>query len=314
VDRALAFGFVARAADFDGDEDVDLYVANDSDGNYLYRKEEDLSFKEVGIWSGCALDANGRSQASMGIAVGDVCGAGPLDVFVTNFSEDFSTLFRSLGGGLFEDASKETGVGPITYLPMSWGTDFGDFDNDGDLDLVVANGHIFPQIDAHSEILGTYRQKNLLMANAGRDARPQFLDVTARAGPGFQALQSSRGLATGDYDNDGDLDLLISNLDAPPTLLRNDSPGGAWLTVVCEIPGGPSPPIGTIITLQAGGRVHRRDIASNGSYMSSHDPRPHFGLGAIETVDEVDVRWPDGTHTVRRNVAARQFLHVTKGE
>ena len=313
ADRGLAFGFAACAADFDGDDDVDLYVANDSDGNYLYRQEEDGKFKEVGIMSGCSLDGNGRSQASMGVAVADVVGKGPLDVYVTNFSEDFSTLFRAIGGGLFEDASKETGVGPITYMPMSWGTAFGDFDNDGDLDLVEANGHIYPQIDAHPKIMGTYRQKNTLMANDGRSARPQFRDVTSQAGSGFQVLESSRGLATGDYDNDGDLDILISNLDAPPTLLRNDSPGGSWLVVTCVIPKGPSPPIGTRITVKAGGQVQRRDIASNGSFLSCHDSRAHFGLGSIQTVDEVDVRWPDGTHTVKHKIAARTFLTITKG-
>ncbi len=313
TDRALAFGFMPRAADFDGDDDVDLYVANDSDGNYLYRKDDDGTFQEVGVWSGCALEANGRSQASMGIAVADVAGEGPLDVLVTNFSEDFTTLYRAMGGGLFDDASRETGIGPATYLPMSWGTAFGDFDNDGDLDLVIANGHIYPQIDAHPEILGSYRQKNLLLANDGRDA-PQFRDVTASAGSGFQVLESSRGLATGDYDNDGDLDILISNLDAAPTLLRNDSRTGSWSTVMCTIPGGPSPPVGTLITLEAGGRVQRRDIASNESYLSSHDPRAHFGLGTIETVERIDVRWPDGTHSVRENVAARQIVHVVKGE
>jgi hypothetical protein len=314
ADRGLAFGFAAQAADFDGDDDLDLYVANDSDGNYLYRNEGNGTFKEVGIMSGCSLDGNGRSQASMGVAVANVAGEGPLDVYVTNFSEDFSTLFRAMGGGLFEDASKETGIGPITYMPMSWGTAFGDFDNDGDLDLVEANGHIYPQIDAHPKIVGTYRQRNTLMENGGRDASPQFRDVTAQAGPGFQIVESSRGLATGDYDNDGDLDILISNLDAPPTLLRNDSAGGSWLTVTCVIPKGPSPPIGTTITLKAKGTVQRRDIASNGSFLSSHDPRAHFGLGSIAIVDEIDVRWPDGTHTAQRNIPARQFLTISKGK
>jgi enediyne biosynthesis protein E4 len=308
-DRGLAYGFAVRAADFDGDGDVDLYVANDSDPNYLYRNEGDGTFKEVGVWSGCALDANGAAQASMGIAVGDATGDGLLDIFVTNFSQDFSTLYRGMGGGLFEDASEETGVGPPTYMPMSWGTALADLDNDGDLDLVVANGHIYPQIDRHPEIVGAYRQKNLLLENrAGH-----FVDVTGEAGPGFETQESNRGLAVGDYDNDGDLDILITALDAPPLLLRNDSQGGSWITIVCEIPGGGADPIGTVVTLTAGGRVQRRDIASGDSYMSSHDPRPHFGLGKAETVDSIDVRWPDGTHSVRTNVPARQFLTIRKG-
>jgi hypothetical protein len=193
---------------------------------------------------------------------------------------------------------------------MSWGAAFADFDNDGDLDLVVANGHIYPQIDRHPEILGTFRQRNLLLENrAGR-----FVDVTAQAGPGFQTLESSRGLAVGDYDNDGDLDILITNLDAPPDLQRNEGRGtGSWLEVACEVPGGTAIPIGTTVTVTAGGRTQRRDIASGDSYVSSHDPRLHFGLGDAATAETIDVRWPDGSHTVRRNEAARRLVTIRKG-
>ena len=181
------------------------------------------------------------------------------------------------------------------------------------LDLVVANGHIYPQIDRHPEIVGTYAQRNLLMENQGPTATPMFRDATAEAGPGFEVVLSSRGVAMGDYDNDGDVDLLITNTDEPPTLLRNDSPGGNWLTVVCDDGRGNVAPLGTRVTIRAGGRTQWRDIASGDSYMSTHDPRPHFGLGAATTVDEVDVRWPDGTHSVRRSVPARQFLTIKKG-
>ena len=310
LDKGRAFGFAVRAADFDDDGDLDLYVANDSDPNYLYRNEGNGTFQEVGVWSGCALDANGAAQASMGVAVGDATGDGTLDLVTTNFSEDFSTFYRGLGGGLFEDASEETGVGPATFLPMSWGTAFADFDNDGDLDLVVANGHIYPQIDRHPEVLGTFRQRNLLLENrAGR-----FTDVTAQAGPGFAELESSRGLAVGDYDNDGDVDILVTHLDAPPSLLRNDRGGEAsWLEVACEVPGGTAIPIGTTVTVTAGGRTQRRDIASSDSYLSSHDPRLHFGLGDAARADMIDVRWPDGSHTVRRDEAARRLIVIRKG-
>jgi hypothetical protein len=312
-DRALGFGFAVRAFDADEDGDLDLYVANDSDANYLYRNEGRGAFKEVGTWSGCAFDGNGAAQAGMGVAVGDATGDGAWDIFVTNFAEDFSTLYRGLGRGMFEDASRELGVGQPTYRPLSWGTALADLDNDGDLDIVVANGHIYPQVDRHPEVVGTYAQRNLLLENGGAVATPMFRDATARAGPGFAQVRSSRGVAVGDYDNDGDLDVLVTHTDEPPALLRNDTAGGSWLTVVCEGPRGDIAPIGTRVTVRAGGRTQVRDIAAGDSYMSTHDPRPHFGLGAAAAIDEVDVRWPDGTHSVRRNVKARQFLRIRKG-
>jgi len=313
-DKGLGFGFGVRAADFDSDGDPDVYVANDSDPNYLYRNEGGGRFQEVATWTGSALDENGAAQASMGVAVGDATGDGILDIFVTNFSEDFSTLYQGLGRGLFEDVSRKSGVGPATFRVLSWGAAFADLDNDGDLDIPVMNGHIYPQIDRHPEIIGTYEQRNQLLENQGGSPVPRFVDVTEAAGPGFQQVLSSRSLAVGDYDNDGDLDLLITHLDAPPSLLRNDSQAGAWLTVVCEDETGGIAPIGTEVRIRSGGRSQWRDIQAGDSYMSTHDPRPHFGLGDAAVVDEVDVRWPDGSRSVRMRVAARQILRVKKTE
>jgi len=309
ADRGLGFGLAVRAGDYDGDGDTDLYVANDSDPNYLYRNEGGGRFREVGVWSGCALDAAGAAQASMGITAGDLFASGRLDLFVTNFSEDYSTLYRNLGNGAFEDVSEETGVGPATWKALSWGTAFGDFDADGDLDLVVANGHIYPQIDRHPEIVGTYAQPLTLLENRGG----VFVDATTTSGPGFAAPAAHRGLATGDYDNDGDLDILVLRLDATPALLRNDTPGGAWLTVVPEGERGGPPPPGTIVRVKAGGRTWVRDVAAGDSYASTHDPRLHFGLGAAEAVDEVVVTWPDGSTTRRTAVPSRRFLVVQRG-
>ena len=308
-DRARGYGFAVRAADFDEDGDLDLYVANDSDANYLYRNDGAGRFQEIGVWAGCGLDANGAAQASMGIAVGDTTGTGSEDIVVTNFSEDFNTLYRNLGGGLFEDVSETSGVGPATYRHLSWGIALADFDSDGDLDLAIANGHIYPQIDRHADILGTYAQRNTLLENRGG----AFREVTDDAGPGFQVAAPSRGLAVGDYDNDGDLDILIGRLDLPPALLRNDTPGGAWLTVVLEARNGGPPPIGSQVLVRAGGRTLRRDVASSDSYASSHDPRLHFGLGNAERAETVEVRWPGGPRTVLRDVPARQFLTVREG-
>jgi enediyne biosynthesis protein E4 len=308
-DRSRGYGFGVRAADLDGDGDLDIYVANDSDANYLYRNDGKGRFEEVGLWTGAAFGAGGAAQAGMGVEVGDVDGDGNVDIFVTNFSEDVSTLYRGAGRGFFEDVSEKSGVAAPTYTPLSWGAALADLDNDGDLDLAVANGHIYPQVDNVPDAL-TYRQRNLLLENVGGG---HFEDVTASAGSGFSVIESSRGLAAGDYDNDGDLDLLISHLDQAPSLLRNDSEGGGWLTVVCEVPPGQGPVIGTRVIVTAGDKTMVRDIASSGSYLSVHDPRPHFGLGVARSVNRVEVRWPDGAVTVRENVAANQFLRIVKG-
>jgi enediyne biosynthesis protein E4 len=313
-DLASGFGFAVRAADFDEDGDQDVYVANDSDPNYLYRNDGDGRFTEVGVMSLCALDGNGAAQASMGIATGDADGDGTADLFVSNFSEDFKTLYKGLGGGFFSDVSRETGVGPLTWRALSWGAALADFDNDTDLDLVIANGHIYPQIDRHPEIIGTYRQQASLLENRSTDVRAPgetlFRDATRQAGPGFTAARSHRGLAVGDFDDDGRLDVLMSVLDGPPVLLQNRSAAGSWLTVAVEVPGGTAVPVGTRVTVRAAGKLQTRDVAAGDSYASTHDPRLHFGLGRAESVDEVVVSWPDGTRTVRTNVPARQRLLV----
>ncbi|HKQ97752.1 MAG TPA: CRTAC1 family protein, partial [Candidatus Polarisedimenticolia bacterium] len=309
TDLGLGFGFATRTGDYDGDGDIDLYVANDSDPNYLYRNEGDGHFREVGIMSGAALDAGGAAQASMGIAAADLQGNGRLDLAVTNFAEDFSTLYRNLGGGYFEDVSEETGVGPATWKALSWGIAFADLDADGDEDLVIANGHIYPQIDRHPELVGTMAQRLCLLENLDG----KFTDVITSLGPGIFRKGLYRGLAVGDYDNDGDLDLLVGRLNAVPALLENRSTSGAWLTVVPEGPnGGPTEP-GTRVTVRAGGRTWLRDYAAGDSYGSTHDPRLHFGLGDATLANEVTVRWPDRTTHTLKDVPLRQFLKVRRG-
>jgi len=308
-DRARGYGFGTRAADFDADGDLDLYVANDSDANYLYRNEGGGKFKETGLWSGAAFDANGAAQAGMGVAVGDVNRDLVPDLFVTNFAEDFSTLYIGEGRGFFRDASDDSAIGAATFLPLSWGTVLSDLDNDGDDDLVIANGHIYPQVDDHPRFGMTYVQRNQVFANLGNG---HFKEVSDQAGPGFALARSSRGVAAGDYDNDGDVDLLITSLDEPPALLRNDSSLRSWLSVVCRVPAGQGGVIGTRVEIEVGGRRMSRDVSSGGSFLSAHDPRLHFGLGSADHVDRVTVHWLDGTTSIETGVRGNRFLVIDK--
>lgn len=305
-DRGEGFGFGVLSAELTGDDLVDIYVANDSDPNYLYRNEGDARFKEIGLWSGAALDANGAAQAGMGVALGDVQDDGFPDLVVTNFSEDFTTLYRGDGTGFFEDVSEISGVGPATFLSLSWGTALVDLDHDADVDLVIANGHIYPQVDEHPELGQTYRQRNQVLRNDGSGG---FSDVTDEAGPGLRVLAASRGLAVGDFDDDGDPDLLISNLDEIPTLLRNDGAPGDWLQVLLlPAPGGRSI-LGARVRIP-GDRVQTRVLLSGESFLSVHDRRLHFGLGEHPgALGALEVTWPGGSRVRWRGLPSdRRFL------
>ena len=298
-DVGLYYSFGVVAADLDDDGDLDLYVANDSNPNYLYRNDGEGHFQDVGLWSGCALDENGQAQAGMGIATGDIDEDGRLDLFVTHFAEDSSTLYANRGDCLFEDVSRPYGLSKLTYGPLSWGTCMLDLDNDGSLELFVVNGHLYPQADLVENV--GYAQTNQVLTLEGR----RFHDASPEAGPGLAVTGSSRGLACGDLDGDGDLDMVISNIDAPPTLLRNDStPSGAWLLV--DAPGA------LRVAAVTGGRRRVRHAVRGGSFNSACDQRLHFGLGAVESVDELRISWDDGTESTLKNVAVNRVLRVTR--
>lgn len=301
TDVGQYFGFGVIALDLDEDLDLDLFVANDSNPNYLYRNDGTGHFHEMGLWSGAALDGSGLAQAGMGIAAGDADGDGRVDLFLTHFSLDPATLYRNLGDCLFEDATVRFGLEQPTYKPLEWGTVFEDFDLDGRLDLFLACGHLYPQAALFPDELIGYRQRNLVFLGGEK----RFTDVSSQAGPGLEVARSARGLASGDIDGDGDVDLVVSNMDEPPTLLRNDSPRrGAWLLVEAN---------GAVrVEVRSGERRLVRHGTHGGSFCSVSDRRFHFGLGELARVDEVIAVWPDGERTRAQDVAVDRIVRLER--
>jgi enediyne biosynthesis protein E4 len=299
-----SYGMGAAAADFDNDGWPDIYVASDTAPSLLYRNNHDGTFREIGVPSGSAFDEHGVALAGMGVGVGDYDADGWLDIVRTNFSEQLTILYRNYGGG-FEDASIRAGLG-VNRKYVGFGVDFFDFDNDGWTDIFIANGHVYSQI-AGRKLHLSYRQPRLLYRNLGNS---RFEDVSALAGPAVTAENLGRGCAFGDFDNDGDLDVLINNLDGPPTLLRNDG-GNRNNSIMIKCIGTRSnrSAIGTRVKVTAGGRAQIDEVTSGSSYYSQNDFRLHFGLGSLSKADTIEFAWPSGVTETVRNVPANQ-LHV----
>jgi hypothetical protein len=285
------YGFGVLFSDLDDDGWPDIFVANDSVPNLLFRNTRNGSFAEAGLRLGLALSGDGKPQASMGADAGDFDGDGRLDVFVTNFSHDYNTLYRNSAEGFFTDVSRAAGVVPPALSYLGWGTGFVDADNDGLLDLFVANGHVYPQID-RSGLGTTYVQRKQLFRNLGKG---RFREVSGESGSGLAIEKSSRGAAFGDIDNDGDIDVLVINMNDRPTLLRNDTPSGnGWITLKLVGRGPNRDAIGARVRLEDNGSVQVAEVRSGGSYLSHNDMRIHLGLGPRTAVPPVLVRWPDG--------------------
>jgi len=289
-DRSRGYGYGVVATDYDDDGFVDLFVANDSNPNFLYHNLGNGRFESVGLAAGVAVNGDGRAQAGMGADAGDYDGDLRVDLVLTTFAHDRYSLYRGIDGRLFEDATA-AGLAAPTFVRMGWGAAFLDADLDGRLDLFFANGHIFSDVDKFPQLGETYRQKNQLFLNTGG----RFRDVSERAGPGLQLAAVGRGLAVGDLDNDGDLDIIVNNMDGAPTLLDNQQRTQRhWIAVRAAAPAGNRFAIGARVTISAGGTKQMREVRSGGSFLSQNDLRTYFGLGDYAGPVNVDIRMPGG--------------------
>ena len=296
------------AADFNNDGWPDLYVACDSTASLLLRNNRDGTFTDVGLESGVALNEDGHEQAGMGVGVGDYNLDGSLDVFKTHFADDTNVLYRNNGKGYFEDVTNAAGLGVETRF-VSWGAGIADLDNDGNPDLFYVTGSVYPEVSAKlaGYPLATPR---VIFRNLGGG---RFEELIEGGGPGIDAPHCSRGCAFGDFDNDGDLDILVVNLNEPPSLLRNDVTGSHhWLKVKLVGVKSNRSAIGARVTARYAGKVQSQEVLSQSSFYSTNDFRLHFGLGAAESAD-LEIRWPMGDREVISKVAADQLVVIREG-
>jgi enediyne biosynthesis protein E4 len=302
---AGSYGLTAVAADFDDDGWPDIYVACDSTASLLFLNNHDGTFREAGLETGVALNDDGREQAGMGLGIGDFDLDGQLDILKTHFTEDTPALYLNQKRAGFKDVTIRSGLGVETRF-VSWGAGIVDLDNNGLPDLFWVTGSVYPEVEKKLPQY-PHRTPPVLFRNLGER---RFEELFAEAGPAMNALHSSRGCAFGDFDNDGDLDILIVNLNEAPSLLRNDVKAGAhWMKVKLIGARSNRSAIGARVTVRYGTRMQTQEVLAQASFLSVDDRRLHFGLGEAPVAD-VDVRWPDGHHQLFTKVAANQLVTI----
>jgi len=319
ADANRYYGLASLFVDVNGDGKPDLLVADDSTPNYLYINKGDGTFEDDSFASGYALNESGRETASMGIAAGDLMHRGTVDLYNTTFSDDYNPLYRNDGSGNFTDTAYQDGVAEPTIPFLGWGTAFIDYDNDGWLDLFVANGHVYPQVDAQN--WGTTWQQRPLLFHSEKG---KLMLVPAVEGTALAKLATARGMAYGDLFNDGRIDVVVNNLDAPPSLFRNAvKNGNHWIAFkLVGAPatehgkrGSPLDAVGASVFVTANGFTQRQDVLAGGSFASSSDQRPHFGLGGAKKIDKIEVRWPSGkVQQIPPPTEVDQFYVIKEGK
>jgi hypothetical protein len=296
------------AADFDNDGWPDIYVACDSTPSFLLRNNHDGTFTDIGLKCGVALNEDGNEQAGMGVGIGDFNLDGNLDILKTHFADDTSVLYRNTGKDYFEDVTIVSGLGVETRF-VGWGAGIVDLDNDGNPDLFLVTGGVYPEIAAKFPNY-PLRTPRVIFRNLGNGKFEELIDA---AGPAIAAAHCSRGCAFGDFDNDGDMDVLVVNLNEAPSLLRNDVNGNNhWLKVKLAGVKSNRGAIGARVTARYGGKVQAQEVLSQSSFYSSNDSRLHFGLGAA-TVADLEIRWPNGGRETVGKVAADQLVVIQEG-
>jgi hypothetical protein len=304
------YGLGAVAFDYNNDGWPDIFVACDSTPNLLFRNNHDGTFTDVAMEAGVAVNGDGQEQANMGVAVGDYDGDGWLDLFLPHFSDDTPLLLRNMKGEFFDDLTNAAGLAVNTQF-VCWGVDFADLDNDGWLDLFHVTGTVYPEVE---KVYPDYRFKTqrVVYRNLGNGS---FEEVSELCGPAVLAPHSSRGCAFGDFNNDGNLDILIMNMSQPPSLLKNENrSSNHWLVVKAMGTRSNRSAIGARVAVTAGGRQQIREVLSGSSYLSQSDLRQHFGLGEAKKADRIEVRWPSGLVERLDSVEANQFVTIREGQ